>query len=195
MRIFIILMVILLGLLIISQVMIKLSTRAVETHGYEVIRDFKQFEIRRYEPAVFSYVEMKKDNYRSNASMGFRPLASYIFGANDKKQSIAMTSPVTMTMEDSVVMKFMVPKDMRLDELPQPTNPSVKLRTEQGRTVAAIRFGGFANNKRIKAKSEALKELLRSNNISYKGPISVLGYNPPFEWVGRRNEVIIEVEY
>lgn len=66
---------------------------AVETPPYkEVLRD-GDFEVRDYPALVVAEVTVEGDQ-KEAASKGFRLLAGYIFGANKKRQSIAMTAPV-----------------------------------------------------------------------------------------------------
>jgi len=36
--------------------------------------------------------------------------------------------------------------------------------------------------------------MLKENDIKHTGRFSVLGYNPPYEFLFRRNEVIVELE-
>ena len=78
----------------------------------------------------------------SASNKGFRLIAGYIFGGNDRNQKIAMTTPVTMEMASSVTMKFLIPSKYTLDELPKPDSPNVKFKHESEKVVAAIRFGG-----------------------------------------------------
>ena len=179
---------------IVAQGFIMRSTGKTETHAYTVLKSYDAFEIRKYEPALFSYVVMQSDNYKAVSSNGFRALAGYIFGGNEKNQQISMTSPVTMTMSDSVTMKFKIPEGMDLENMPQPNNPNVRFTAEPEKTVAAITFNGWATDARIAEYTEKLKVLLAKNNIAHTGNFSYLGYNPPFEVVNRRNEVVVDVE-
>jgi len=67
-----------------------------ETQPYQVIKKEKDFEIRKYPPATMATVSMDARSYKELSSTGFRKLASFIFGGNQSKKSIAMTSPVHM---------------------------------------------------------------------------------------------------
>jgi len=40
-----------------------------------------------------------------------------------------------------------------------------------------------------------LKATLEKHQIAYTGPFSYLGYNPPYQLVNRRNEVVVKVIY
>jgi len=59
----------------IAQAFIMQSTQKTEKHKYSVLKDFGSFEIRKYEPALFSYVVMQADSYKSVSSKGFGKLA------------------------------------------------------------------------------------------------------------------------
>lgn len=195
MKLFLIIALSIVGVLIVLQYFTYRNSSRTEKHSYKIIKKFQHFEIRTYEPAVFSYVEMPQANYSSNASRGFRKLAGYIFGGNKSKSSIAMTSPVVMTLEDSMKMKFMVPKGIAQEKLPEPSDPDIQFENQAAKTVAAIQFSGWANDKKIKHYTEKLRTLLEQNTITYSGPFSYLGYNPPYQLVLRKNEIIVEVQW
>jgi len=196
MKTLLIIAIVLVSAVVVGQVLITRSTNSTEQHKYKVVKDYGTFEVRKYEPALFSYVEMPAADYRSNSGQGFRKLAGYIFGGNDKQQKIAMTSPVVMTKSDSLMrMKFMVPSDLKESELPSPKDTSVHFVQEEEKIMAAIRFGGWANNDSIIKYRSKLQELLKQNGIQPIGQFSYLGYNPPYQVTNRRNEVVVEVKW
>ena len=177
-----------------SQAYISYTTGETESYSYEVVSSYPEFEIRQYESANFAYVDLKQSSYQASSGSGFRVLANYIFGGNEANQQIAMTSPVVMEMDKGVRMKFMVPANYKLEDLPTPNSERVQFETEPGKLVAAIRFSGWANDDKIDFYTTKLKELLKANNIRSTGEFSYFGYNPPYEVVNRRNEVVVEVE-
>jgi hypothetical protein len=181
-------------LFLLSQVLFNRASNNIEMYKYEVVKEFDGFEIRAYESANFSYVTMDKGSYEQTSRNGFRKLAGYIFGNNEGNQKIAMTSPVAMTMEDSVTMMFMLPSEYGINDMPKPNDPNVKFRQEPEKYVAAIGFGGWANDKKIGKYTQKLKDLLKANGIDHKDKFSYLGYNAPFEMMDRRNEIIVEVD-
>lgn len=65
--------------------------------------------------------------------------------------------------------------------------------TADSEYIAAIRFRGYASNRGIKKYAEKLRKLLEKNEIEYYGNFRYLGYNPPYQFIGRRNEVIVSV--
>ncbi len=190
-------LIILAGILLIFlivQIIFSMSTSKIEQYPYEVIKKYQGFEIRKYESSLFTSVKMNTDDYRKASGSGFSILAGYIFGGNKSKEKIAMTSPVAMTLEDSMTMMFMVPKAYGLDNLPEPDNKNIEFKTEPEKTVAAITFGGWASTERIETYKEKLISLLKSENIKYTNQFYFLGYNPPYEMLNRKNEIIVELE-
>lgn len=162
-------------------------------YDYKVLKTFDSFEIRKYAPANFSYVTIDAKTYDASSGNGFRQLAGYIFGGNETGQSIAMTSPVEMEMDDKMTMKFMVPGEYALKDLPEPNNKNVKFKQEPERIVAAIRFSGYANDAKIDFYKKALNKLLYIHGLRHTGDYSFMGYNSPFDFFNRRNEVIVEL--
>jgi hypothetical protein len=179
---------------ILSQAFVINSTKNIEMHEYDVIKQFDQFEIRKYRPANFSSIKIDANTYKESSGKGFRTLAGYIFGGNDENKKIAMTSPVEMDLEDSVTMKFMIPVEHEIEDLPKPNDANIRFSTEPEKIVAAIRFGGWANDTKIEKYKNQLVQLLQENNIAFKNKFSFFGYNPPYEVVNRRNEIIVELE-
>jgi hypothetical protein len=184
---------ILLGIMILAQAFIYTSTNSTEQHKYVVLKKFEEFEVRQYAPAMFSSVKMVSDSYDATSSAGFRTLAGYIFGGNDKNEKIAMTSPVVMEIGDTTRMSFMVPSDIKKEDLPKPNNGRIYFEEQEQKIMAAIEFGGWADDQKIEEYTNKLKANLKANGLSYTGKFSYLGYNPPYQVIGRRNEVVVEL--
>lgn len=193
MKAFLITALILIGLFILSQSFVYLSMSKIEEHKYIVIKEYDDFEVRKYESALFSSVIMKDTTYESTANSGFRVLAGYIFGGNETGEKIAMTSPVSMELGDSTKMSFMVPSNYTEKDLPKPKNGRIFFERKEGAIMAAIRFGGWANDKRIAKYKKQLSESLAKQGIQHTGKFSYLGYNPPYALIARRNEVVVEL--
>lgn len=174
---------------------VKKSVSDTETHEYEVVKVYDDFEIRKYAPALYSSVKYSSSSYKQISSDGFRTLAGYIFGGNESKEQIAMTSPVTMELKDTSKMMFMVPKSMSKDDLPKPNNSSIYFEEYPERVVAAIRFGGWASDEKIAEYSQKLTSSLLKAGVTHLGDFAYLGYNPPFDVVNRRNEIIVSVSW
>lgn len=165
-----------------------------EKQKYRVVHTGKEYEIRFYPSAILATVYSDARSYRELAYPGFRKLAGYIFGGNASETKISMTSPVHMDMNQSS-MSFVMPSAYTEESLPAPDDPSVKLGRTDDVYVAAIRFGGYASDSDITKYSEKLKSLLGDNGIEWYGSFRYLGYNPPFQPFGRRNEIIVNVKW
>lgn len=180
----------------ISQAFMVRSVKKTEERPYRLISKDESVEIRYYPEAVLASVRMSGNKYSEISSRGFRTLANYIFGGNKKNQSIAMTSPVEMQMSDTMSrMSFVMPKNYALGDLPSPENESVLLHNVPGEYVAVISFSGYASDQKIERYTELLKTTLKEKKISFNPPFRYLGYNPPFQVVGRRNEIIVNIQY
>jgi len=158
-----------------------------------VDKKYDTFEIRSYEASLFTSVKLTVNEYKDASSKGFSILAGYIFGGNETKEKIAMTSPVAMSLGDSMTMMFMVPKKFDKQTLPQPDQSRIEFREEPAKTVAAITFGGWANDEKIAKYKTQLKAALDAKGISYTNRFYFLGYNPPYEIFNRKNEIIVEL--
>ncbi len=194
MKIFIIIFVSLCIVFFTLQGFIMTSTSNTEKYQYEVVKEYDDFEVRKYQAALFSSVDLSGDSYESNSGTGFRILAGYIFGGNQTGEKIAMTSPVAMQLNDSNrKMSFMVPSNYDKKRLPTPNNESIYFEEKKECMMAAIRFGGWANDKKIEAHVTQLKKYLEKEGLAHKNNFSYFGYNPPYEVVNRRNEVVVEL--
>ncbi|MEY4329675.1 MAG: hypothetical protein RL609_423 [Bacteroidota bacterium] len=193
MKVIIILITVVIFAIFMIQAITEKSSNKIEQYAYVVERVIRDVEIRQYEDAVFSSVKLNDSTYANSANQGFRILAGYIFGGNDKGQSIAMTSPVVMEMGKEMKMSFMVPSAMNMDSLPQPNDGRVYQEKVKGSKMAVIRFGGWASDEKIEEQKKKLIDVLNDNGLSYEEPFLYMGYNPPYQLVNRRNEVGVRV--
>lgn len=175
------------------QIFTAKSQRNIETHTYSILEKYDSFEIRKYEATLFTAVNLRTENYKKASTKGFSLLAGYIFGNNARNEKIAMTSPVTMCLGDSITMMFMVPKKYKKENLPEPLESEIQFRKEPARTVAALTFGGWANDAKIARYKEQLTTALKREEIVHTGRFYFLGYNPPYEVFQRKNEVLVEL--
>jgi hypothetical protein len=188
---------ILLGILFVAFIVIQLfalkSQKNIETYPYEVTKQYDDFEIRTYESTLFTSVKLSTKNYKESSSQGFSILAGYIFGDNDRNEKIAMTSPVAMSLEDSMTMLFMVPKKFNKETLPKPNQSQIVFKEEPAKTVAAISFKGWADDEKIETYKQKLITDLEKEGILISNRFYFLGYNAPYEFFNRKNEVIVEL--
>jgi hypothetical protein len=166
----------------------------VEEQPYKIIKTFNDFEIRFYPPATLATINSTSKNYKELGNSGFRVLAKYIFGGNKENKNISMTAPVYMNISDTLSsMSFVMPKNYDKNNLPTPNNSNIIIKSTDEIFVAVIKFSGFASDEKININIEKLKKLLIENKISFYGNFNYLGYNPPFQIINRRNEIIVNV--
>ena len=172
------------------------SNLTVENQKYRLVQSEAQFEIRFYPSATFAKIYSQGTNYKSVASSGFRKLAGYIFGGNEQKQSIAMTAPVRMEMSDKgSTMSFVMPEKYKESDLPKPNDSDVQIVKSSPQYVAAITFGGYADDEKIKERRDQLLKLIQEKGIKVVGEYIFLGYNAPFQFWSRKNEIVIPIEW
>jgi hypothetical protein len=185
---------VMMAMFLIVQTIMTSSTNKTELQTYTVVKKQDNFEIRFYPATTLATVTSNAKTYRELDSPGFRKLAGFIFGGNSKNIKIPMTSPVQMDINgESSSMSFVMPKGYDASNLPTPNDNGVKIQQSTDEYVAAIRFGGFVNEKKIYLYKEKLLTQLHENHITTIGNCRYLGYNPPYQLFGRRNEVIIRI--
>jgi hypothetical protein len=107
-----------------------------------------------------------------------------------------MTTPVHRDIgERGSSMSFVLPSAFAETTLPKPNDQSITISQTATEYLAAITFGGFASDNDILKYAKKLKQSLKAKGIDTVGLIRFLGYNPPFQLVNRRNEIIIYVNW
>lgn len=191
MKIFFIIIIALVVLLLFSQVAIAVATHRTKQQKYTVLDKDGRFEIRHYPRAIMASVK-RTGSFGSVSGEGFRILAGYIFGGNEKRKKISMTAPVRMSQEaDQFTMSFVMPPGYEKESLPAPDNPDILIWQSTDRRAASLAFTGFASDNTIKAKEKELASLLDEKGIRHKGDFEFLGYNPPYQLFSRRNEILV----
>ena len=186
--------------------------RTSETTKYKVISKEGNKEIRYYDSHIVAKTTVKGE-FKEAQGVAFRILADYIFGANEKREEIAMTVPVVqkptaggeklpMTApviqrpsEDGWVMTFMMPSSYTIEDLPAPTDKRVSFDTVPARYTAAIRYTWLGSKTRNEREAAELKDWL--SGLKEYEPISApmyAGYDPPWTLpFFRRNEMMIDI--
>lgn len=178
------------------QIYAVMSIAKSETQPYKVIKVEKDYEVRHYPPATMAMITSSAKSYKELGSSGFSKLAGYIFGGNQEKKQIAMTSPVHMDIGESIsTMAFVMPAKYTKENLPLPNNSEVTIKTIPEEYVAAIKFGGIASSNDIKKNTTILENSLKANHLSYYGNFRFLGYDSPYKFFRRRNEIIVAVNW
>ena len=196
MKIFLILVGSIAVLLFVFQIYLVMSATKTESQFYKILVSKINFEIRFYPAVTMATITSTAKTYKDLASPGFRKLAGYIFGGNEAGKSISMTSPVHMDINDSAsTMSFVMPSTYNPSNLPKPNDNGVIIETVPDVTVAAIKFGGYASSEDIEINKQRLIKALEENKIEYFGNFRFLGYNAPYQFINRRNEIIVNVHW
>ena len=152
-------------------------------------------EIRQYNEYIVAKTSISLNNNESDNNM-FRVLASYIFGKNEKKQSIPMTAPVTTFENDtSQNMLFYMLNTEDINTLPNPAGQNITLEKFSLGKCAVISFSWFVNDKKINKYTNKLQKFLDDNGYIQQSPFMVNRYDPPWKLPFlRRNEILVKIK-
>lgn len=194
MKVVIVVVILIIMIIVVFQSYTLMSANKTEEQKYTVVHKEKNFEIRFYPAATIATIRSTAKTFKELSGPGFRQLASYIFGGNAAETQISMTAPVQMDVNDSVsTMSFVMPSVYNESNLPKPNDPKITIKKTSEEYVAILKFGGFASDDELKIYSEKLKNILKQKGITTYGHYRYLGYNPPYQLIDRRNEIIVSV--
>jgi len=177
-------------LLILTSILILSSqTMAYEEANYEIVKENKNYEIRKYSDRLVIETNSTQGN-------GFRKLFNYISGNNRENEEIKMTVPVTQEFKNgNMTMQFYLPSKFNKDNVPKPSNPEIKVLTIEGGYYAAIKYSGRSSDKNFLKNKEILEKELKKDNITILGLPIRASYNSPFTLpMLKRNEVMYRVD-
>jgi hypothetical protein len=173
-------------------------------------------EIRTYGPRIAAETTVAADEDAAR-NEGFRRLAGYIFGRNHREDAIAMTAPVSQSIQvgsgDKIAMtapvaqsaeatdigegwliRFFMPSECTMATLPTPDDDRVRLTEVPPETVAVLSFSGDRSPAAVAQRSEELLATLSAENIKTVGDVAAWFYDPPWTLpFRRRNEVVVPV--
>lgn len=168
-----------------------------EQQHYEVVREYSDFELRRYPDHVVAETRVT-GSFEGAGNASFRRLAGYIGGRNAASRKVAMTAPVVQEAEDEAagrfVVGFVMPAELDRASAPDPSDPDVQLRSVPAQTAAALRFSGRWTRERYDEHARRLYAALDAAGIEAVGPPRFARFDPPWTpWFLRRNEVVVPV--
>ena len=175
--------------IIVLSLIIGFKVMAYEETNYEVVKQNKVYEIRKYSD------RLAIETITSNQGSSFRKLFKYISGHNENKEEISMTTPVTeIEKEGSMTMQFYLPSKFNKDNIPNPSNSDVKILNIKGGYYAVIKYSGRNSNKNFIKHKDILKNELKKNNILILSSPIKATYDKPFTLpMLRRNEVMFKI--
>jgi len=168
----------------------------VASQPYTILEELSgSVEVRHYPAHTLISVDVAGP-FQNAGNAGFRPLVSYISGANQSRQQIAMTTPVTHVphSDASHTISFVLPEGMTPEDAPLPVDASVRIVDKPDSTVAALRWrGGFDDRGAHKAEQKLLASL-HSAGRTTAGRVFFARYDPPMTPVFlRRNDALVEL--
>jgi effector-binding domain-containing protein len=180
---------------------------STEEAPFQLLRKVGEVEVRKYPPLVVVETTVTGDMTEAGDA-AFRPLFRFISGANQRKEEIAMTSPVILEGEKIAmtapvvqerkggawVVQFVLPAKYTMANAPTPTDPNVRLRETPARTVAAIRYSGRWTQSNYDEALAALRQGMAAAGLTATGDPIWMRYDAPFTpGFLRRNEILIPI--
>lgn len=180
---------------------------------YRVLSRGEGYEIREYDSYSVASTSMSPvdepytmDDLASGGE-AFNALAAYLFGANDEKEVMEMTTPVSTTSLGE--MRFYLKEREGVSSFPMPVTENDEIFNEKGAvkiqeipsaTLAVAKFTGFVTEGEVTRQKDALMTCLAIDGIEIDVPHAsavphvILQYNPPYTIpILRRNEIGIPV--
>ena len=162
---------------------------AYEETNYEVVKENKIYEIRKYPNRLVIETNSVQGN-------GFRKLFNYISGNNKENEEIKMTVPVTQEIKnENMTMQFYLPSKFNKDNAPKPVDSEVKILTIEGGYYAVIEYSGRSSDENFLKNKDILEKALKQDNLLVLSPPIRASYNSPFTLpILKRNEVMYRVD-
>lgn len=170
--------------------------KGYEMPPYAVEAAEGQYELRAYGAHLVAEVQVRGS--RDGAiGAGFRVLAGYIFGGNDRGEKIAMTVPVAQSPVEggSWTVRFMIPSGNSVDQLPVPKDGSVRFVEVEPERQVTLGFSGTRGDKVLAEKAAALRGWAEGRGLTVVAGPHYYFYDGPMTlpW-NRRNEVAFTVK-
>ena len=174
---------------IVVSLIIGFKVMAYEEANYKVVKQNKVYEIRKYSD------RLAIEAITSNEGSSFRKLFNYISGNNEDNEKIKMTTPVTQVeKKGSMTMQFYLPSRFNKDNIPNPSNPDIKILNIKGGYYAVITYSGRTSDKNFIKHKDILEDELKKDDILILSPPVKATYDGPFTLpIRRRNEVMFEI--
>ena len=183
---------------------------AIREAEYKIVEKDGCFELRDYAAHILAEI-MIDAPFEKVGNKAFHPLFEYISGANQLKNTLEMTAPVSQQVvgqqiemtapvsqqrkEGKWAISFMMPASYTLQTLPAPTNSAIQLRQVPARRIAAITYSGFWSEKNYHRHKIKLESWITQHPWRVTGEPVWARYNSPFTLLFfRRNEVLIPVD-
>uniref|UniRef100_UPI00398EB0F0 heme-binding protein 1-like n=1 Tax=Pristiophorus japonicus TaxID=55135 RepID=UPI00398EB0F0 len=171
-----------------------------ETRPYQILNSETKgeltYEERKYEPGKYASISVSGKPFDEGSGEGAVKLLKYVGGSNEQGVLMGMTAPVSMVVEPGegdclqpkVEVQIHIPRNFQ-EKTPKPTDQSIEIKDQDGFTVYATEFGGYAKEANCVEHAAKLRAAL-GDSVSYHQHFYVCaGYDPPTKLFGRKNEV------
>jgi len=161
---------------------------------YTVVRAFPHFDVRHYAGLIL--VQVRVAGSPRERVLGRRSLSRYVSGSNQTGASFALTAPVLHEPvgASEEVVSFVLPVGIDPASVPEPSEPSVRIRTVPEHEAAVLRFGGALTSQRAQERSAALLGHVRDFRLVPLGAVYFarfdLSWKPGFL---ARHEALVRV--
>lgn len=191
------------------------AQRDIEQPKYEVVKECNGVELRSYASHIVAEVNVEARSRNEASSIGFRPLAGYIFGNNKGSGQISMTAPVTtqevttqaaptiiamtapVTKSDSedgtYMVRFSIPSKWTMETLPTPNDDNVKLVQVPPQMRIAYRFVGERSQQRMDSATKKIDAFLKAEGLTADSLSIIAGYDGPSVPTNRKRWEIMRV--
>jgi hypothetical protein len=176
-----------------------------EQAPYDILKSDGSIEVRCYRPQTQARVTVHGE-FKEAQKEAFNLLAGYIFGENNVKEKIQMTTPVLLehklehkrgSSSDEWTMSFILPQNFLIHNAPTPRDPRITLHERPVQLVASVSYPGINNEEKIEEYTGVLKKWLKKRpwyiplngfqTAQFDGPLTI-----PFF---RKNEIHVEVKH
>ncbi|MEI8390797.1 MAG: heme-binding protein [bacterium] len=179
-----------------------------ETPEYQVIKSYKNIEIRKYPSYLVAEVTTTGERDKA-ANEAFMILFDYISGKNIPNEKIPMTVPVTQSGEkismtipvqqikenNNWKLSFVVPSKYTLENVPKPKDERIKIYKQEESRRAVIRFSGLSSESNLSKNKQKLDNFIKENGFKIKSEPIYAFYDAPFTLPFlRRNEIMYIID-
>ncbi|QDZ18762.1 SOUL heme-binding protein [Chloropicon primus] len=172
------------------------QTPDLDTPKYTVLKRMADYEVRKYDP--YLVCETPTSSSDVTTGEGFNALASFIFGGNDRKESMNMTTPVYTTSEQKMQFVLEKSKYEKASDVPGAASTSssdISVVEAESSVCAAVSVPGIPLEGDVRSAESELRSALERDGLDAEPGFELARYNepyvlPPF----RRNEVLVKVK-
>ena len=164
--------------------------------NFTVVEKKDGYEKRTYESSRWVGTTISSDDYLKSVDEGFDRLFKYISGDNRNATKVPMATPVATKIvpgkngnSNTFTVLFFTPFAYKTGT-PVPTNPQLAIVDLPSLTAHVKSFAGYEKDSELKEYATKLEDNLKRDGAKYVEDFYfTVGYDPPYRFIGRHNEV------